>query len=355
MRWRSPSTELTATALVRQGPAAADHEQFALTLQEAADDAHLGRAFAALPFHRDQASTIALPIGPEPGLRISTASTFLDGGQSSPDDYRAGVRLLLEAFAEGDVEKAVLARYRDMSCAEPCDPLAIAARLAADHQSAFVFALPVAEDRHLVGASPELLIAKSGTRLRSHPLAGSARRSSDAVTDRAHADALVSSEKDRREHAYVVEAIRDVLAPYCVRVDAPDPGLLGTDSMWHLGTEITAKLRDPEVPVGELAARLHPTPAVCGTPRLGAYDLISEAESFDRGFFAGAVGWSDARGDGEWAVSIRCGEVSAHRIRAYAGAGIVAGSDPDAELAETSGKLSTFLAAVSAELTASAG
>ncbi len=339
---------MSASALLREGPAAADHTQFARSLQAAASDAHRGRVFAALPFHRDEASTIVVPTGPEPDRRTSAPSAFLDGGESSPDDYRDGVRLLLDAFADGDVEKAVLARYRDLSCTEPCDPLAIAARLAADHPAAYVFALPVADARHLVGASPELLIAKSGTSVRSHPLAGSARRSPDAATDRAHADALNSSEKDRREHAYVVEAICDILTPYCARLTVPEPGLLGTDSMWHLGTEITAELRDPDVSVSELAALLHPTPAVCGTPRSAAYDLISEAESFDRGFFAGAVGWADTRGDGEWAVSIRCGDVWSDRIRAYAGAGIVVGSDPEAELAETSGKLSTFLAAVSA-------
>ncbi|GAC78262.1 isochorismate synthase [Gordonia malaquae] len=347
MRWRSASVDLSASALLSEGPAALDHTRFAQSMQAAAADAHRGRVFAALPFRRDQASTIVLPIGPEPERRAIEESEFRDGGQSSPDDYRDGVRLLLEAFADGDVEKAVLARYRDLSCTEPCDPLAIAGRLAADNPAAYVFALPVADGRHLVGASPELLIAKSGTSVRSHPLAGSARRSPDSATDRARADALTASEKDRREHAYVVDAICDVLAPYCARLSAPEPGLLGTDSMWHLGTEITAELRDPELPVGELAALLHPTPAVCGTPRMAAYDLISEAESFDRGFFAGAVGWSDAHGDGEWAVSIRCGDVWSDRIRAYAGAGIVVGSEPDAELAETSGKLSTFLAAVS--------
>ncbi|MDR2280512.1 MAG: isochorismate synthase [Gordonia sp. (in: high G+C Gram-positive bacteria)] len=347
MRWRSPSTDLSASALLREGPAAVDHADFAHALLAAATDAHRGRAFAAMPFHRDQTSTIIVPTGPDPGRRPTEPSSFVDGGQSSPDDYRDGVRLLLDAFAEGDIEKAVLARYRDLSCTEPCDPLAIAARLAVDHPAAYVFALPVDDGRHLVGASPELLVAKSGSKVRSHPLAGSARRSPDEATDRARADALSSSEKDRREHAYVVDAICDVLAPYCSQLSAPEPGLLGTDSMWHLGTEITAELRDPDVPVSELAALLHPTPAVCGTPRSAAYDLIGEAESFERGFFAGAVGWSDTRGDGEWAVSIRCGDVWSDRIRAYAGAGIVVGSDPEAELAETSGKLSTFLAAVS--------
>ncbi|GEE03149.1 isochorismate synthase [Gordonia spumicola] len=348
MSWRSPRAALAADALFGEGPAAADHTRLSTALRAAADNAHGGRAFAALPFDREQTSTIVTPVGPPSPRAEAVVARLLDGGQSSPDDYRDGVRMLLDAVADGDVAKAVLARYRDLASPQPCDPLAIADRLGRTHPSAHVFALPVAADRHLVGASPELLVAKSGRAVRSHPLAGSARRSAEPAVDRANAAALRESEKDRREHAYVVDAICDVLAPYCVRLDAPEPGLLGTDSMWHLGTEITAELRDPDVPVSELVAHLHPTPAVCGTPRLAAYDLISEAEPFDRGFFAGAVGWTDAAGDGEWAVSIRCGEVAPHRIRAYAGAGIVAGSDPDAELAETSGKLSTFLAAVTA-------
>ncbi|WP_132992168.1 isochorismate synthase [Gordonia zhaorongruii] len=346
MTWRSSAATVTSLAQTGPGPAAAAAPDFARAMSDAARSAAHGRAFAALPFDRSRACAITIPTADDDPVGAGDVPPFLDGGRSSAGAYRDGVRLALDRFTTEDLQKVVLARYRDLISPDPCEPLAIAARLVSGNPLAHVFAIPVGPGKHLVGASPELLIAKSGNTIRSHPLAGSAHRHADSSTDARTADALIESEKDRREHAYVVEAICDLLAPYCSRLAAPDPSLLATDSMWHLGTEITAELRDPDTPVAQLAALLHPTPAVCGTPRAAAYRMIDDVEHFDRGFFAGAAGWMDEAGDGEWVVSIRCGEVGTNRIRAYAGAGIVAGSDPDAELAETEGKLSTFLAAV---------
>ncbi|HEY9216058.1 MAG TPA: chorismate-binding protein, partial [Ancylobacter sp.] len=197
------------------------------------------------------------------------------------------------------------------------------------------------------GATPELLIAKTGAAILSHPLAGSAQRLRDASADRAAAEGLRASEKDNREHAEVVSAILDQLAPYCAELGAPEgTQLVPTASMWHLGTRIVGRLRDAGTPAVELASLLHPTPAVCGTPREAAAKAIAELEGYDRGFYAGAVGWCGASGDGVWHVAIRCAEIAGHEARLYAGAGIVRGSDPVAEGEETSAKFAALLRAL---------
>ncbi|MGO3328574.1 isochorismate synthase [Gordonia sp. (in: high G+C Gram-positive bacteria)] len=347
MHWRSSTAEVSADTSITVGPSAQRSTDLGAAIDRAARRSTAGVAFGALPFDRTAASTVITPadithIADRPVTQLKRASSR----PSEPSDYLAGVSSILSRIADGTVDKVVLARYSDMLLESPSDPLDIAARLAVRNPSAHVFALPVGPGRHLVGASPELLLAKTGANVRSHPLAGSARRTGDPVTDEQAADRLRRSDKDLREHRYVVEAICDLLSPHCRRLSAADPDVVATDSMLHLGTEITAELDDPHASVSRLAAELHPTPAVCGTPRAAAGAAINETESFDRGFFAGAVGWQDRAGDGEWAVSIRCGEVTAERVRAYAGAGIVAGSDPTAELTETEGKLSTLLAAL---------
>ena len=183
--------------------------------------------------------------------------------------------------------------------------------------------------------------------MRSHPLAGSARRSNDTAADQAAADSLDHSDKDHREHALVVEAILDILAPHCRQLTAPSqPELMGTQTMWHLGTHIEGKLKRPdEVSAAELAAALHPTPAVAGSPRKAATDLIHRLEGYERGFYAGAVGWTDMAGDGVWYVSLRCAEVAGAEARLYAGAGVVEGSTPEGEAAETSAKFQAMLRA----------
>jgi isochorismate synthase len=199
----------------------------------------------------------------------------------------------------------------------------------------------------LVGATPELLLRKRGAELLSHPLAGSARRSANAAEDERAAQALLASTKDHDEHRHVVEAIVEGLAPYCSHIDAqPRPVLHATASMWHLGTRIHATLKDPQASAAELLAQLHPTPAVCGTPRLAALQRIRELEPVPRGFYAGAVGWLDAQGDGDWYVAIRCARLQGTQLRLYAGAGIVAESQPEAEVAETAAKFAALLNAL---------
>ena len=312
----------------------------------------------ALPFDRTQPDCLFQPLSiadimPPPSLAMSAQG---QGGRRrvtmhpSPADYKEMVARALELIgSDAGLSKVVLARTLMVERDTAFDPRAVAMRLGRD-PSITSFVMPVSLDgpaRTLVGATPELLLEKTGRAIRSNPLAGSARRQADASADLAAAAALEASDKNRREHAVVVEAIMDALAPCCVQLKAPEsPALHATASMWHLGTRIEGRLRDDGISCTDLVARLHPTPAICGFPRDRAQALIRELEPFDRGFYAGAIGWTDAGGDGEWHIALRCGEISDRRITLFAGAGIVAGSDPAAEAEETSAKFLALLHAL---------
>lgn len=265
--------------------------------------------------------------------------------EPEPARFADAVRDALVAIdARGDgLRKVVLARSLELTTASPIDPMALFARLAGDPGvTRFVATLPHrgGQPRYLVGATPEPLVSKRGARLVSFPLAGSMARAipgSDRI--------LLASDKDRREHALVVEAIADILTPHCASLSVPaQPELRATRSMWHLGSRIEGELKSPDaLSSAALAALLHPTPAVGGTPRQTAIDLIREIEPVARGFYAGVIGWCDAQGDGDWHVSLRCAEIAGTHARIHAGAGIVAGSDPDAEIAETHAKFRAML------------
>ncbi|MBZ4023730.1 isochorismate synthase [Rhodobacter sp. TJ_12] len=250
------------------------------------------------------------------------------------------------------LQKIVLARTLLIEDAQAFSMGAILARASEDPSvTAFQVSLPARADqvtpRHLVGATPELLLQKRGAVILSHPLAGSARRQESPQADAEAAQALVQSEKDQREHRLVVEYILDLLAPDCAELSTPEgTALTTTRSMWHIGTRITGRLKDPDTPAVVLAARLHPTPAVCGLPCARAASLIRSLEPIERDFYAGAVGWCDRHGDGDWYVAIRCAELCGAQARLYAGAGIVLGSEPRAEAAETSAKFGALLAAL---------
>lgn len=268
-------------------------------------------------------------------------------------DFAAAVARALRIMAEerdrpDALAKIVLSRTLAVEAAAPIPIPAVLARLAQDASvTTFRTRLPGGPDHALIGATPELLLRKAGGRVASWPLAGSAPRSADPQADRAAAEALARSDKDRREHAFVVEYILDTLAPFCTRLERPEgPSLTHTRSMWHLGTRLTGQLRDAAMPAVLLAARLHPTPAVCGVPAARAAALIRELEPRSRGFYAGAVGWSDAQGDGAWFVAIRSAEIRGRHARLHAGAGVVRGSDPMAEAAETGAKFGALLAAL---------
>ncbi|WP_411551953.1 isochorismate synthase DhbC [Paenibacillus lautus] len=277
-----------------------------------------------------------------------------------PTAFMEGVNRLLDLIDQKKLHKAVISRTLEITLPHALSIPRILTHLAYHHSHGYTFAVPlapelshttspdaVASTRTLFGASPELLITKQGSRIKGNPLAGSAARSADPVEDQRRAAALLSSAKDRYEHAIVIDAVASALQPYCSKLEVPaEPSLVQTKAMWHLSTEINGVLMDEAVTSLELALAMHPTPAICGTPTDAARDAIQEIEPFDRGFYSGAVGWSDANGDGEWAVTIRCAETEGTLLRVFAGAGIVTGSIAEAELAETSAKFRTILAAM---------
>ncbi|MGA4843863.1 isochorismate synthase DhbC [Streptomyces sp. G45] len=269
----------------------------------------------------------------------------------APDAYGSAVAAAVERMWRGEFSKVVLARTLELDSAAPVDVPAMLQRLARRDPTGYTFALPTGPGRTLIGASPELLVSRRGRRVVANPLAGSVPRSDDLAEDVRRAAALLQSSKDLHEHAVVVHAVHQALAPHCADMTVPaQPTLTRTAAMWHLSTTVTGTLASPATSALELACALHPTPAVCGTPTATAREVIRESEPFDRGFFTGMVGWGDASGDGEWVVTIRCAEAEGSALRLYAGAGVVAASEPEAETAETAAKFRTFLAAVGAEL-----
>jgi menaquinone-specific isochorismate synthase len=258
-------------------------------------------------------------------------------------DWKAIIAAAVKCIAARDFDKVVLARRIDIAANRPFVVSDVLARLLALYPSCMVYSID-----GFIGASPELLIRRHGDRVTSHPLAGTVARSGDAHSDEALVAALMASPKARREHQVVVDVLREALAPVCVELDVPaQPSVLGLRNVSHLASEITARLNPatPETAL-ELVARVHPTPAVGGAPTAAALQYLQEVEGFDRGRYAGPVGWVDAEGDGAWAIGIRCAEIDGNQARLFAGNGVVAESDPADELAETQLKLQALLAAL---------
>jgi isochorismate synthase len=266
--------------------------------------------------------------------------------EPSPEGYRDAVGEAVARIRRRELRKVVLARTIEVRAGRRIDPRLLAHRLRAVDPDAYTFAAPT-DDGVIVGASPELLVSRHGREVRSGPLAGSASRSGDPDEDRANAEALASSAKDREEHEIVVDAVAETLRPFCedLRWD-PEPILRETPNVWHLSTSFCGLLHDPAPSALDLVAALHPTPAVAGTPTDAALGAIDELEPFDRGRYAGPVGWVDANGDGEWAIALRCAELVGDRATLFAGAGVVADSDPERELDETERKFRAFLDAL---------
>ncbi|MFD5631352.1 isochorismate synthase [Streptomyces sp. NPDC127072] len=265
--------------------------------------------------------------------------------------YGEAVAVAVRRMRAGEFDKVVLARTLELTSPREPDLPAMLRRLARRDPAGYTFAVPSGPGRTLIGASPELLVARRGGLLTANPLAGSAPRSTDLAEDVRRAAALLESPKDLHEHAVVVAAVREALAPFCAGLHVPDrPTLVRTAAMWHLSTTVTGEPADPAVTALDLATALHPTPAVCGTPTEVARAVIAELEPFDRGPYTGMVGWQNADGDGEWVVTIRCAEAEGRSLRLFAGAGVVAASTPEAETAETGAKFRTFLSAVGAAL-----
>lgn len=267
----------------------------------------------------------------------------------APDAYCRAVAQATRRIRGGELRKVVLARTIEIVAGRHLDPAQLLWRLRAVDPACYAFAFPTGDQRPrvLVGASPELLVSRRGLEVRAEPLAGSAPRSGDPGEDRASGERLLASAKDREEHAIVVEAVEETLAPVCTELERdPEPVLLATANVWHLATRFRGRLREPAPNALSLAIALHPTPAVCGTPRSVASRLIRELEPFERDGYAGPVGWVDADGDGEFALALRCAELRDDEARLFAGAGIVADSVPALELDETERKFRALLDAL---------
>jgi menaquinone-specific isochorismate synthase len=256
--------------------------------------------------------------------------------RTSPAEWRRWVEEVLDAIGRSELDKAVLSREVDVEADEPLAPTLLLRRLRAQQPGCFIHYAD-----GLIGASPELLIRRMGTTVESRPMAGTARVGTPAF------EALRESGKDGREHQLVVESVASALAGVCTSLEvASEPVTRSFGSVGHLTTPMRGVLSTPAPSALALAQRVHPTPAVAGTPVGAALDVIARLEPRRRGRYAGPVGWVDGRGDGEWALALRGAELDGRRAVLRAGAGIVAGSDADAEWAETEAKLDAMLHAI---------
>ena len=260
------------------------------------------------------------------------------------DEYLAAVVAARDAVRAGLLTKAVIARPIRVRSSEPIDVHAVLHRLRASFGSSYRYSID-----GFIGASPELLVEVDGAIVRSHPLAGTAPRTGDVDNDARIAADLIASTKNQVEHRVVIDVVHDTLLPWASYLDwEPEPSIVTVANVQHLGTRMEGMLSQPGPSVIQLVRALSPTPALGGHPRDAAIDLIQRVEGFERGRYGGAVGWVDATGNGTWAVAIRCAELSDDRrsARLVAGGGIVAASDPHAELAETQAKFQAMLSAI---------
>jgi menaquinone-specific isochorismate synthase len=258
------------------------------------------------------------------------------------DQWKEAVDDVLRRIRAGGVDKVVLAREVILEGDSAFDRSGLLSRLRADNPACFTFAAG-----SFLGSSPELLARRRGKRVVSRPMAGSIGRAATAAGDERLIAELLSSAKELAEHRVVVDAVRAALEPVCTQVYARSaPEVVRLTTVAHLATTVGGWLRHPAPSALALAGLMHPTPAVAGAPRAAALATIAELEPFDRGPYGGPVGWVDSRGDGDWAVALRCARLDGSTARLVAGAGIVAGSDPQDEWDETEAKLQTMLRAL---------
>lgn len=258
-------------------------------------------------------------------------------------EWAAAVDAAIGRIGRGELDKVVLARDLVAQLAGPVDVSVLLNRLNAAFPDCWTFAVD-----GLIGATPELLVRRTGDQVTSRVLAGTVHRSSDAGRDGALAAALLGSDKDQEEHAFAVDSVAMALANHCTDLRVPTrPFVLRLANVQHLATDVTGELVDG-APALALAASLHPTAAVCGTPSERAKTVIRELEGLDRGRYSGPVGWTDSSGDGEFGIALRCAQIEApNRLRLFAGCGIVAGSDSAAEVAESDAKFGAMRTALS--------
>jgi salicylate biosynthesis isochorismate synthase/menaquinone-specific isochorismate synthase len=288
----------------------------------------------------------AIRVAPLPLLDPHPSERHRIGGALAPEHYEAAVAHAVELIKRGELEKIVLAREVEVHAPREHAIAAVYDVLRGAFGGCFVLAIGRGEAT-LVAASPELLIRREGLRASTLALAGSTGRSADPAVDDHLGERMLRSGKERVEHAIVAQRIERELRPHAVWVTMPsEPSVVRIANIQHLATPIRAQLAEP-VDAIELAGVLHPTPALGGEPTARALPLIRALEGIDRGWYAGPVGWTDANGDGEFCVALRCALIEGRVARCYAGVGVVADSDPAAELAETEVKLEALLPVLS--------
>ena len=291
-----------------------------------------------------------VPSAPEPvayqDFSLPTHVDFIAGSRGQ-HEWSVVVAEAVARINADEVDKVVLARDVVAVAAEAIDARAVLQALAERYDTTWVFAVD-----GLIGATPELLVRRDQGLVTSRVLAGTIRRTGDDERDLALAASLARSSKDLEEHEYAVRSVADALAPHCSSMNVPEaPFVLHLNNVMHLATDVAGVSADAASSLA-LGASLHPSAAVGGTPTREAVALIAQIEGMDRERYAGPVGWMDARGDGEWGIALRCGQldpIDPSKIRLYAGCGIVAGSDPEAEVAESSAKFEPMRAALSGE------
>jgi isochorismate synthase len=264
----------------------------------------------------------------------------------NPVAWTAAVESAAARLRAGEAEKVVLAREVMARGDGVVAAAKVARSLRSAYPSCFIYLLTGADGTAFVGASPELLVRRSGLRAFAQPMAGSVARGATEVDDERLARQLEESAKDGAEHLLVSNFVVDALKPFAETVSALPPEVVRFTNIQHLATAVSANLQPPVAHVLELAAALHPTPAVGGWPRAAADALIDELEGMERGWYAGAVGWMDANGDGEFAVALRCGLLWEDGARLYAGVGVMPDSDAARELDETELKFKALLTAL---------
>ena len=275
--------------------------------------------------------------GTEPG-----PSAFEVRSSRPPSTWTDAVAEATTRIRAGELDKVVLAREVVITADEPIPVATVLTRLAQGYPDCFLYLVD-----GFCGASPELLVSRSGDVVRAQPMAGTAPRRGDPAADARLAANLLSSPTYRHEHQVTIDAVHDGLLAFSSYVDyEPEPSVVAMANVAHLATSVEGRLSHPPASVLELVDALHPTPAVCGHPRREALAVIAEIEGLDRGRYAGAVGWVDREGNGQWAVAIRGGSIQGNVARIVGGNGIVGDSHPPTELIETRAKLQAMLSAI---------
>lgn len=286
---------------------------------------------------------------PQPAL-LEEVPTLQDAefnwgdGSLSPSEWQVRVAQAIKKIEDTELEKVVLARDLKINSHRPIDARRILRSLSTEYPSTWIFAVG-----GLVGATPELLLRLSRGMVTSRVLAGTISKTGNDEKDLALAASLARSSKDLEEHEYAVRSVADALEPFCTSTNVPDsPFVLHLANVMHLATDVTGALIESKKSVDAFTVleKLHPSAAVCGTPTEMAAKLIKDIEGMSRGRYAGPIGWLDARGDGELGIALRCGQITNNEIQIYAGCGIVAGSNPEKELSESSAKFAPMRSAL---------